>query len=66
MHFQYTILGPLDEFRGFIQICYFECPHICGIYLESLLTFHLHILSEYLTKSHQFWSVVCENAQISG
>ena len=38
MHFQYTVFGPLDEFHGFIQICYYECPHISGIYLESLLT----------------------------
>ena len=37
MHFQYTVFGPLDEFHGFIQICYYECPHISGIYLESLL-----------------------------
>ena len=38
MHFQYTVFGPLDEFHGFIQICYYECPHISGIYLESLLS----------------------------
>ena len=37
MHFQYTVFGPLDEFHGFIQICYYESPHISGIYLESLL-----------------------------
>ena len=37
MHFQYTVFGPLDEFHGFIQICYYECPHISGLYLESLL-----------------------------
>ena len=37
MHFQYTVFGALDEFHGFIQICYYECPHISGIYLESLL-----------------------------
>ena len=37
MHFQYTVFGPLDEFLGFNQICYYECPHISGIYLESLL-----------------------------
>ena len=37
MHFQYTVLGPFDEFHGFIQICYYECPHVSGIYLESLL-----------------------------
>ena len=37
MHFQYTVFGPLDEFHGFIQICYYECPHVSGIYLESLL-----------------------------
>ena len=37
MHFQYTVFGPLDEFYGFIQVCYYECPHISGIYLESLL-----------------------------
>ena len=37
MHFQYTVFGPLDEFHGCIQICYYECPHISGIYLESLL-----------------------------
>ena len=42
MHFQYTVFGPLDEFHGFIQICYYECPHISGIYLESLLKPHLH------------------------
>ena len=35
MHFQYTVFGPLDEFHGVIQICYYECPHISGIYLES-------------------------------
>ena len=36
---KYTVhsFGPLDEFHGFIQICYYECPHISGIYLESLL-----------------------------
>ena len=38
MHFEYTVFGPLDEFHGFIQICYYECPHISGIYLESLLS----------------------------
>ena len=38
MYFQYTAFGPLDEFHSFIQICYYECPHISGIYLESLLT----------------------------
>ena len=38
MHFQYTVFGPLDEFHGFIQIYYYECPHISGIYLESLLS----------------------------
>ena len=41
MHFQYTVFGPLDEFHGFIQICYYECPHISGIYLESLLNVRL-------------------------
>ena len=40
MHFQYTVFEPLDEFHGFIQICYYECPHISGIYLESLLNSH--------------------------
>ena len=49
MHFQYTVFGPLDEFHGFIQICYYECPHISGIYLESLLMF------ESLTK-RRGWS----------
>ena len=37
MQFQYIVLGPLDEFHGFIQMCYYECPHISGMYLESLL-----------------------------
>ena len=41
MHFQYTVFGPLDVFHGFIQICYYECPHISGIYLESLLNVRL-------------------------
>ena len=41
MHFQYTVFGPLDEFHSFIQICYYECPHISGIYLESLLMFEI-------------------------
>ena len=36
MHFQYTVFGPLDEFHGCFQICYYECPHISGIYPESL------------------------------
>ena len=41
MHFQYTVFGPLDEFHGFIQMCYYECPHISGINLESLLKFDM-------------------------
>ena len=47
MHFQYTVFGPPDEFHGFIQICYYECPHISGIYLESLLNSIMHMIDQF-------------------
>ena len=50
MHFQYTVFGPLDEFHGFIQICYYECPHISGIYLESLLIHQIKECNAYYVK----------------
>ena len=57
MHFQYTVFGPLDEFHGFIQICYYECPHISGIYLESLLISEwpgVHEISTFIPNISKF------------
>ena len=55
MHFQYTVFGPLDEFHGFIQICYYECPHISGIYPESLLmSYEFHVKIAFQKKKNDW------------